>query len=410
MPSSVYDDLLATSHEAAQAELDAVRQRLVAEGFTVETAIRDGFAADQILDLADEHRVFAIVMATHGRGDLRRLLLGSVAERIIQQATLPVLLVPAAGHAVAPDHLRRVLVPLDGSPLAERAIEVAQDVIAADGTVSLVRAVPPVERLHGIGELTETVKDEPATHRAVEEATAYLEALRARLARPSSPPRSSVREGRPADTIRVAAAADLVDLIVMATHGSTGPARWRLGSVADQVVRQAECPVLLVSVRMLAARAVGPFTVGDLMTRDLATVSTSEPPIAALRKLLRRRVSGAPVVDANGQLVGVISEYDLLRWQAQVMEELSRDEAPSADTSARRLETGAVGHVMTHPVVSLDAATPLSAALRLFIERRFRRLPVVRDGRLVGVIARADLLMALAERTVSAGNDSARSG
>src|SRR6478672_6059462 len=84
---SFYDDILAASHEAAQAELDAERQRLAEQGLTVETAVRDGPAADVILDLADEIGALAIVMATHGRGGLRRLLLGSVAERIIQQAT-----------------------------------------------------------------------------------------------------------------------------------------------------------------------------------------------------------------------------------------------------------------------------------------------------------------------------------
>ena len=113
--------------------------------------------------------------------------------------------------------------------------------------------------------------------------------------------------------------------MVMATHGHTGASRVLLGSVADRVVRHAELPIFLVSARALAARAVGPRTVRELMTRDLATLRDDESIGAALRKLLRRRVSGAPVVDAAGKLVGVISEHDLLEWQAAELERLTRD-------------------------------------------------------------------------------------
>jgi len=103
-------------------------------------------------------------------------------------------------------------------------------------------------------------------------------------------------------------------------------------------------------------------------------------------------------VDADGNLVGIISEYDLLGWQARLMDALAKDPALEPAEYARRLETGRVQELMSGPATTIDEAAPLSAALHMFLERGFRRLPVTRDGRLVGVLARADLLKAMAEQ------------
>src|SRR5207249_601108 len=113
---------------------------------------------------------------------------------------------------------------------------------------------------------------------------------------------TTVRTGRPADEILAAAEQWHADLVVLSTHGRTGAQRWLLGSVADAVVRQAELPVYLVGARALAVGALAEVTVGEVMTRDLATVEADEPVLQAMWKLLRRRVGGAPVVDATGKL------------------------------------------------------------------------------------------------------------
>ena len=105
-----------------------------------------------MLDIADETGADLIVMATHGRGGLPRLVLGSFASYVVQHATVPVMLVRpgATGTAPAPafDHL---LVPLDGSMLAEHALEYAAGVAQSGATLVLLR-VEESEAPHLTGE------------------------------------------------------------------------------------------------------------------------------------------------------------------------------------------------------------------------------------------------------------------
>jgi CBS domain-containing protein len=149
---------------------------------------------------------------------------------------------------------------------------------------------------------------------------------------------------------------------------------------------------------MLAARITGPFRVEDLMTRDVVAVQAGEPLVTVIRKLLRGRISGAPVVDANGRLVGVISEYDVLAWQARVLDELDKSEQLDPREYARRLETTPARAVMFQPPVAIEESASVTAAVRLFVEQRRRRLPVTRQGELVGMLSRTDVLRALAEQ------------
>jgi nucleotide-binding universal stress UspA family protein/predicted transcriptional regulator len=398
---AVYEEVISSEQEAAGEYLEAVRGRLAEAGLAVETAVRQGPTVENLLDLADELGVFAVAMATHGRGGMKRLVLGSVAEQLIHQATVPVLLVrvkDGVAQAPPPHGLRRLLVPLDGSGLAARALDAARELAGPATELLLLRVVPSVMEFVSNTDLATNRLDDEATDRLLAEAQAYLDGVAAPLTAAGRAVRTLALVGDPSETVLQAGYEQLCDLVVMATHGHSGASRLLLGSVADRVVRHAELPVFLVSARALAARTVGPRTVRELMTRDLATVREDEPIGAALRKLLRRRVSGAPVVDAAGALVGVISEHDLLTWQAAELERLSKDPDLDPRELARRLETELVSTLMSKPAVTVEQSASLPAALHLLLEHRFRRLPVVADGRLVGILARADVLKAMAQQ------------
>lgn len=118
-------------------------------------------------------------------------------------------------------------------------------------------------------------------------------------------------------------------------------------------------------------------TAADIMTTPVVTVGP-DTPVAEIAALLRRKaISAVPVVDDGGHVIGLVSEYDLL----------SKTGTVSAD-------------IMTTSVISVSADTLISDIRRLLIEQRIRRLPVVQDGRLTGIVSRRDLVGLMATEWV----------
>jgi CBS domain-containing protein len=140
----------------------------------------------------------------------------------------------------------------------------------------------------------------------------------------------------------------------------------------------------------------------DVMTTKIVTVRPDArvDHIAAL--LLERRISGVPVVDAEGRIVGIVTEGDLMRRPEMGTERhrgwwlrLFGDERERAAEYARAHGSRAE-QVMTRNVITVTEETPLGEIARLLEEHRIKRVPVVRDGKLVGIVSRANLLHGLA--------------
>jgi nucleotide-binding universal stress UspA family protein len=238
-----------SEHKGSENYLSHVRGPLEEAGLEVDTAVCDGEPAEAIERLVEEQHASLIAMATHGRGGLTRLLLGSVAERMLGHATVPILLVHGREHAAPPTaSLDRLLIPLDGSELAERALTVALDV-APEATVVLTRVGHPVKRDVGLGDGIVELPDRAGTQHIVEDDEQYLNGIALANLGARAKFETRVRLGEPAEQILGAAHDEAINLIVMGTHGRTGAARIFMGSVADQVFRHADQPVLLVSAR-----------------------------------------------------------------------------------------------------------------------------------------------------------------
>jgi CBS domain-containing protein len=139
-------------------------------------------------------------------------------------------------------------------------------------------------------------------------------------------------------------------------------------------------------------------TVGDVMTNSVVTTSPSAPFKYVLRIMQDHRISGVPVVDDAGRLVGIVTEADLLR--AESAEPPRRNLFREWFLSPRRLavierrpEDLRAEHVMTRDVVAVSPETPVTDAARTLLEARVKRLPVTDEaGRVVGIVSRADLL------------------
>jgi CBS domain-containing protein len=146
----------------------------------------------------------------------------------------------------------------------------------------------------------------------------------------------------------------------------------------------------------------------DIMARPVVSVTPETNVAEAARLMLSQRVSGLPVLDRSGTLVGIISEGDLLRRaETGTMRRRPRwlefFSAPGrlakdyAEAHARN-----VADVMTRTVVSIAPDAPLPEIVRLMERRRVKRLPVVEAGRLVGIVTRADLVRAFVDNLPSA--------
>ena len=122
-------------------------------------------------------------------------------------------------------------------------------------------------------------------------------------------------------------------------------------------------------------------TVADVMATRLVTFTPDMNIHEAIRILLGKRISGAPVVDADGALVGMLSKKDCLKivFSSQYHDDWG----------------GPVRDFMTTPVETLDAGLDLVSAAQHFLDSHFRRFPVLRDGKLVGQVSRYDILKAL---------------
>lgn len=141
----------------------------------------------------------------------------------------------------------------------------------------------------------------------------------------------------------------------------------------------------------------------DVMTRGALTVAADDTVEAAARLMLSHRISGLPVVDAAGALVGIVTEGDLLR-RTEIGTERQRGRWLELLLGPGRLaadyvlsHSRKVGEVMTAKIIAVAPEAPLAEVVRLMEQHHVKRLPVIAEGRLVGILSRANLLSALIE-------------
>jgi CBS domain-containing protein len=137
------------------------------------------------------------------------------------------------------------------------------------------------------------------------------------------------------------------------------------------------------------------------MTRTVITIDEEAPIAEALHLMLGKAIGGLPVVDCNGQLVGIITEGDLMRRAELATEQdiawwknLLFGPRFSAQEYVRT-HTRSVGSVMTRETLSIAEETPLSMIVRIMEQGHVKRLPVTKDGKVIGIVSRRDVLQPL---------------
>lgn len=226
----------------AQAEevVSAVAELGAERGVNVDTSVLTSRDPEHevIVHCVHEWNIDCVVMGTTGRSGMRRLALGSVAERTVRSAPVPVITFHA--EATFPREPARLLVPTDGSDGANAAVDHAIDLaVAYDAALHVLHAVDmrPMARsetptlydsLHEIGEAA----IEDVRNKAREAGVRSVEA--------------SIVSGRPDESIVEYVRQRDIDAVVMGTHGRTGLRRLWLGSVTERVIRASPAPVVAV--------------------------------------------------------------------------------------------------------------------------------------------------------------------
>lgn len=214
---------------------------------SVRSTVEKGRPAEVIIEKASADKNLLIAMATHGRSGIKRWLLGSVAEKVLRGASNPLFLVRASEEAKTEGEaaLKRVIVPLDGSELAESILPaVVQLAKTLKLEVLLIRAfgIP-----YSGGEGYYAIDYESVRKQFADEAHEYIEKKSDELKRQGLEKVSFVSpEGHAADEIIACGRKTPDSLIAMCTHGRSGVTRWVLGSVTETVVRHSGDPVLVI--------------------------------------------------------------------------------------------------------------------------------------------------------------------
>ena len=139
----------------------------------------------------------------------------------------------------------------------------------------------------------------------------------------------------------------------------------------------------------------------DVMTTNVISVSENSPIHEVVRLLLKYRISAVPVIDRTRKIVGIISESDLLRPEGANASRTQRAWWLQTVFAGQKLDYEqahgrTAGEVMTRNVFTVDEDTPLNEIAELLWRQNIKRVPVLRDGRLVGIVSRANLLHGLA--------------
>ena len=239
LPPDIVDAMVDDSQRGLDA---AIRDAIAARAKHVTGKLVTGVPWEQIVGLLDREGFDLCVIGTHGRSGLARILVGSVAEKVVRHAPCSVLAVRPEGEVKAFDH---VLVPTDFSASADHAIDLAAKLVSPAGAITLLHMVDVPVAFSGEPAIADFARD--LDKRAADALDKAAARLRNEVAVPVTT-RSCI--GHPG--VQTLAALDddrTIDNVVLGSHGRAGLERAVMGSVAEKVVRHARCPVLVARKR-----------------------------------------------------------------------------------------------------------------------------------------------------------------
>jgi len=253
-PSEVHGQSHLKNAREAATYLGELAQWAFTKGIAVDFHVHEAEVdnvAGSIVAHADELKHDLVIMCSHGRGKSLHLFLGSIAQKVIDMGSLPVLIThPDEFGGAPPFSCRNILVPLDGDPDHAQALPVAREIaLACAAALHLVIVVPRFSSLKGDAKVSGRML--PATASKIleleyKDAQEFIKAETEILRGGGIAASGHVLRGDPAEMVADAANSSNVDLAVVATHGKTGMKAFWEGSVAHRICSFSRVPLLLI--------------------------------------------------------------------------------------------------------------------------------------------------------------------
>ena len=251
----LYEGLSMDEYDARHLEqeheyLAALSKRLEESAASVDTVVLEGRPiADRLVEHASAVDADMVFITSHGYSGFNRAWLGSVADQMIRHTTIP-LLVTRPSLEPKEGQIRHILVPLDGSDLAEKALAPAVGLAQATGARLTLAHVISLRTILG-PRIVPLAQDQ--LEPGLDGALAYLESVADTLREEALHVSTHAAQGHaPASSIAAIAKELEADLIAMATHGYSGVRRALLGSVADKLLRESSLPMLITRPALAA--------------------------------------------------------------------------------------------------------------------------------------------------------------
>jgi len=236
-----WEELVQGQVNADRQRLEELRTRLASSTPQVSHMVIDGFADTGLIDAARSLGADLVITGTHGRTGVKRFFMGSVAERVVRLCETNVMVArPGAKSGTGSSGgFKKILVPTDFSPQAERALQLAMVLAASGGRIDVYHAwnTPPEMALEWTGPILEELAGE--ARRAGEQ-------LLSRHHHENLTIGFDAARAHAADGIAQRLESGGYDLVVMGSHGRRGLRRFLLGSIAERTVRHAPCSVIVV--------------------------------------------------------------------------------------------------------------------------------------------------------------------
>lgn len=242
------------THRMCGLYLDKVAERLKTQvkranpKSDVRTVVIDGDPATGLVEYAEKEGIDLLIMMSHGRSGIMPWAMGSTADKVVQRAQTPVLLVRATVKSTKRrpvQVIKKILLPLDGSPVGEAALPYIVTIAQAlDCEVILLGVVEVVQHIHTIGGPDHFVYSEQQIEQMKGETNSYLQKVSKRFVKGKV--RIVLRTGDPAQEIIKISTEENVNMVAMSSHGKSGITRWVMGSVSNKILHSGKTPILLV--------------------------------------------------------------------------------------------------------------------------------------------------------------------